>query len=68
MNFTPAHPAFEHMRDGILQAAAASFAHQCLVWDAFADYGVGVGAKGTARGSRVAITPSFVVPAGCPQP
>ena len=63
MNFTPAGPTFEEMRDGILQAAAA--AHDCLVWDAFADYGVGVGASGRVRGSTVVVTESFTLPAGC---
>jgi extracellular elastinolytic metalloproteinase len=63
MNFTPAGPAFEDMRDGILQAAAAP--HDCIVWDAFADYGVGVGASGRVRGSTVVVTESFALPAGC---
>jgi extracellular elastinolytic metalloproteinase len=63
MNFTPAGPTFEEMRDGILQAAAA--AHDCLVWDGFADYGVGVGARGRVRGSTVVVTESFTLPAGC---
>lgn len=67
MNFTPAHPSFEQMRDGILQSVANSGSgHECLVWDAFAHYGVGVGAKGTVRGSSVIVTESFQLPAGCP--
>jgi hypothetical protein len=67
MNYTPAQPSYEEMRDGILQATAGS-GHECEVWEAFAHYGVGVGAKGVARGSRVTITESFVVPAECATP
>jgi extracellular elastinolytic metalloproteinase len=67
MTFTPAQPKFEDMRDGILAAAAGS-GHECKVWQAFARYGVGVGAKATVRGSRITIVESFAVPAGCPAP
>ncbi len=72
MNYTPSTPAFEDMRDGILQAVAAAgnpgaAAHACLVWDAFAAYGVGVGAQGTATATgAVSITESFAKPAECP--
>ena len=63
MTFTPAKPTFEMMRDGILAASS----HDCLVWQAFARYGVGQGAKGSVKGSRVTVTESFTVPAGvCP--
>ena len=65
MNYTRAHPTFENMRDGILAAAAGS-GNECKVWEAFAHYGVGVGAKGTVRGSNVIITESFALPASCP--
>lgn len=64
MNYTRAHPTIEDMRDGIL-AATAGTGHECLVWDAFADYGVGVGAKAAVRGSKVVVTESFALPAGC---
>ena len=70
MNFTPAGPAMENMRDGILQAASGSN-HHCLVWDAFADFGIGVGAKATISGGgpfgggSVSVTESFTVPAEC---
>ncbi|ACG74245.1 protease-associated PA domain protein [Anaeromyxobacter sp. K] len=72
MNYTPSTPAFEDMRDGILQAVSAAAspdaaAHACLVWDAFAAYGVGVGALGTVDASgAVTVTESFAKPAGCP--
>ncbi len=62
---TPATPAYEHMRDGMLVAAPA---RACLIWKAFAHYGVGVGASGrvTQGGRGVSITESFAVPATCP--
>jgi hypothetical protein len=71
MNFTPATPAYENMRDGILQAvatggAASAAADACLVWSAFAQFGVGVGASGVVnRNGTVTITPSFATPPGC---
>lgn len=67
MNYTPAGPAFEDMRDGILQSIANSGdqAHACLVWEAFAHYGVGVGARGRTRGPKVVVTESFTLPAEC---
>jgi hypothetical protein len=74
MNFTPAGPAMEDMRDGILAAAAASPAHQCFIWEAFADFGIGVGAKATVKGGgpfgggKVTITESFQMPAECSGP
>ena len=64
MNYTPAHPTFEDMRDGILAATAGS-GLQCQVWDAFAHYGVGVGAKGSVRGSKIVVSESFAKPAEC---
>jgi extracellular elastinolytic metalloproteinase len=67
MTFTPAQPKFENMRDGILAAAAGS-GHECKVWQAFAKYGVGVGASASVRGSSVIVVESFAVPAGCPAP
>jgi extracellular elastinolytic metalloproteinase len=67
MTFTPAAPKFEDMRDGILAAAAGS-GDECKIWQGFAGYGVGVGAKATVRGSRITIVESFAVPAGCPAP
>ena len=66
MNYTPPHPAFEDMRDGILAAVANSGAnHDCLIWEAFADYGVGVGARGRYLQKRLDIKESFAMPAEC---
>ena len=66
MNFTPATPAFEDMRDGMLSSVGSSSPRVCLIWRGFAASGIGVGATGTvSRNGRVNITQSFVVPASC---
>lgn len=71
MNYTPATPAFEDMRDGMLAAIpgtdiSSSNTPECLVWRAFAQFGIGVGADGTvSRRGTVTITPTTTVPAGC---
>ena len=68
MNFTPAAPAMEDMRDGMLAAAPTDRA--CLIWSGFAQYGMGVGADGRVAMSKgkqvVVVTESFAKPAGCP--
>ena len=69
MNFTPSRPAYEDMRDGIL-AAVPTAAKDCIVWQAFAHFGIGEGASGTESSCnpfrcRVTITPSFIVPESC---
>ncbi len=68
MNYTVVTPAYEDMRDGMIQAAALEgLGHECLIWEAFAQFGVGVGADGsvTKRGG-VRITESFAKPVSCP--
>ncbi len=66
MNFTPKGPSFEDMRDGILQSIANSGnGRECLVWTAFAHYGVDVGAKDVVHGKKVIITQSFTLPPQC---
>ncbi|MES2993890.1 MAG: M36 family metallopeptidase [Pseudomonadota bacterium] len=60
MNYTPTTPAFENMRNGMLASvdnSGASDANvQCaLIWDAFAAFGIGDGAKGTVS-RRGAVT------------
>jgi extracellular elastinolytic metalloproteinase len=68
MNYTPEAPTYEQMRDGILQSIAINPAQggdDCLVWSAFAQFGVGVGAQGTARGPSAKIIESFAPPAAC---
>jgi len=65
MNFTPASPTFEQMRDGIL-ASVTNANDECKVWEAFAHFGVGVGAKATlAKRGTWTITESFAVPPAC---
>ena len=70
MNFTPAGPAFEDMRDGILAQANAS-GRECLIWESFAKFGVGVNAQGSVSGGgpfgggRVSVTEDFSVPPEC---
>lgn len=69
MNYTPSAPAYEDMRDGILASVAASATpgDRCTIWSAFAQFGVGVGAKGVVSpGGAVTITPSFTMPGDCP--
>ena len=64
MNYTPSTPAYESMRDGMLQAAPAE--RDCLVWRGFAKLGIGEGARGTiSRRGQVSISESFTVPAAC---
>lgn len=65
MNYTPSTPAFENMRDGMLQSAAGT-GRECLIWQGFAASGIGVGAKGTVKPSgALTITESFALPASC---
>lgn len=67
MNFTPSTPAYEDMRDGILASVAnGPRPGDCrLVWRAFAQFGIGVGAHGAVTADGVAITESFDVPVNC---
>jgi extracellular elastinolytic metalloproteinase len=69
MNYTPASPAFEDMRDGMLESVSvAGSGRECLIWRGFADRGIGVGATGIVRGKRVIVTESFALPVSCPAP
>ena len=63
MNFTPSQPDYLEMRNGVLQAAPSS--EDCLLWDAFAEYGMGQGATFTVSGGSVSIGESFDVPSAC---
>ncbi|MDP9046324.1 MAG: M36 family metallopeptidase, partial [Pseudomonadota bacterium] len=70
MNFTAPGPAFEHMRNGLLDSIAqdggADAAARCsLVWKAFAQFGIGAGAKGSVSGIRVTVTPSTTARSSC---
>ncbi|MBA3638485.1 MAG: M36 family metallopeptidase [Acidobacteria bacterium] len=68
MNFTPSRPAYEDMRDGIL-ASAKTQAEDCVIWKAFAQFGIGEGANGVevcrAFSCSASVTESFVVPSAC---
>jgi hypothetical protein len=67
MNFTPAGPNFQEMRDGILMGLTASghADRACMVWDSFAQFGVGVGATSVVRGKKFTATESFALPPEC---
>jgi extracellular elastinolytic metalloproteinase len=65
MKYTPARPTYEQMRDGVLQATTGTD-RQCMVWTAFAKFGIGQGAKGVANADGTAtITESFTNPMPC---
>lgn len=67
MNYTPSNPEYEEMRDGIL-AAMPTQAEDCVVWDAFAQLGIGQGAVGTDSCSftcTISVQESFTKPAVC---
>jgi hypothetical protein len=68
MNYTPPMPAYEDMRNGMLMSAvnSGSTLDCALIWDAFAQFGVGVAASGTAsRSGTVTIVESFETSASC---
>lgn len=77
LSFTALQPAFEDMRDGLLDAIDAYSVwtpqertdRQCLVWDSYAARGIGEGADGRLRRRgkryRLTITESYTVPAAC---
>lgn len=68
MNYTPANPEYEEMRDGIL-AATPLQEEKCVVWEAFATFGIGVNASGTDSCSvfrcSVSVTEDFTRPSTC---
>jgi hypothetical protein len=70
MNFTPSTPAYEDMRNGMLDFIASTnapdAAAQCaLVWSAFAAFEIGDGAAGVVKGKKVTITPSTAARTDC---
>jgi len=68
MNYTPANPEYEEMRNGIL-ASSPTQAQDCIIWDAFARFGIGVNAAGTdscgPMRCSVSVTEDFTKPAVC---
>lgn len=71
MNFTPSSPKYEDMRKGMLASIAASggadaIARCTLVWQAFAQFGIGDGARGTVVNSTtVTVQPSSLARSDC---
>lgn len=65
---TACSPSFINVRDGILQAAAAAEPYNgedvCRLWQAFADFGLGVDASTSGPHSRTA-TNGFAIPTSC---
>jgi Zn-dependent metalloprotease len=75
MNYIPAGPKYENMRDGLVQAAGGLTADGCKIYQAFAEFGVGQGASGSCstRGflfptTTWTVTQSFSQPAACLSP
>jgi hypothetical protein len=68
MSFTPARPQYEDMRDGLL-ASSPTQAQDCIIWTAFAQFGIGEGADGTEScrifTCSISVTESFAVPSVC---
>jgi extracellular elastinolytic metalloproteinase len=65
MNFTPKAPSPEDMRDGMIASAELHAPDEiCLIWNGFADFGIGVGADGRNDDS-FKIVESFEVPDEC---
>jgi len=66
MNYTPSTPAYEDMRNGMLQAIAnttGSTTDCGLVWQAFSQFGIGQGATGVVNADgTVTIKESMVNP------
>ena len=70
MNYTPSTPAYEQMRNGLLDsidATGGDAAARCaLVWQAFAAFGIGDGASGVvSRRGTVTIKPSIGIRTNC---
>jgi extracellular elastinolytic metalloproteinase len=71
MNFIAPGPAYEHMRNGLLDSIAmgggADATVRCaLVWQAFAQFGIGDGASGVVNANgTVSITESFAARGDC---
>ena len=76
MNYTPAAPSFELMREGMLASIAGRpstdttrATRTCAVWTGFAEQGIGSGASGTvSRRGTVTIVESFKKPSSACTP
>jgi hypothetical protein len=66
MNYTPASPTPDKMRDGMLQSIGPDAVRECAIWRGFANKGIGVGAGVTvSRRGTTTIVESFVLPTQC---
>ncbi len=66
---TACSPTFINARDGVIQAATASFggADVCTIWEAFAAFGLGTNAS-TGGSNSTTATNGFNLPAACDDP
>ncbi len=62
LNNTKPAPTFLDMRDGLLASGKDT---DCMVWQAFAKFGMGEGARMDVSGSSVYVTPSDRAPSSC---
>lgn len=64
---TVCSPGFVDVRNGILQAATDNYGGEdvCLIWEAFAAYGLGATASQGSSGSITDQTPAFDIPTSC---
>ncbi len=67
LKLQPCSPGFVDGRDAILAADVALYggANQCLIWQAFADRGLGVSASQGSTGSRADGIEAFDMPGSC---
>jgi hypothetical protein len=63
MNYIPSSPTYEDMRAGLLQSVPDAL--DCLVWQAFAAFGVGEGSSATVTRTGVTVVESFNPTAAC---
>jgi extracellular elastinolytic metalloproteinase len=67
MKLQPCSPSFVSGRDAILSADVADYDgdHECALWDAFAERGLGTAASTGASTNDRTVTESFLLPAQC---
>lgn len=67
MNLTPTKPSSEQACQRILDAFITDNASSriCMVWDALAAYGVGVGSSAKVTGAGATVNETFAVTPGC---
>ena len=70
MKYIPAAPRYEQMRDGMVQQAGGATggptSRGCMLYKAFAEYGVGQGASGRCTSAgRWTVTATTTVPTAC---